>query len=203
MKVLSILLIFIGACMILAYGIIFLLGFAMSFDAPGSDTDPKAWVMRMGMFLPIILGIVLLVLAFLALRSGNYGRSVFYGIIIPIAGAAFWGYMFYDSSRAFKAYKQQEAKSTREAEMYPKQTYIRPSANGGTDTIIVWPDRIVAYRLFMGEGNPEWGGPLGDLNDGRDTLIYYDRQDTRLRRDELDQFVDRSGRRFSDVYSIK
>jgi hypothetical protein len=44
---------------------------------------------------------------------------------------------------------------------------------------------------------------LGDLNESRDTLIYYDHLRNELRRKELDQFADVQGRKITDFYVVK
>jgi len=73
----------------------------------------------------------------------------------------------------------------------------------GTDSIIVWPNGIVAYRLHIEGMENTWNGPLGDLNERRDTLTYDRRDDTRLRMEELYHFMDQDGRVFTNVYAVK
>ena len=100
-----------------------------------------------------------------------------------------------------KKYNEIREKELADERMYPKQTYLRDGENG-TDTILVFPNRIVAYRLNVGVAYP-YNGPLGDLNNSRDTLLYRERPDTKIRRDELSQFTDAEGRKFTDVYAVK
>jgi branched-subunit amino acid transport protein len=57
----------------------------MSFDSPGSVNDPKAWLMRVLMFLPILILLIALIWSFVAYSGGNYKRSVI--INSTLAGA--------------------------------------------------------------------------------------------------------------------
>jgi hypothetical protein len=199
MKVLSLLLMILVVLIIGLAGILYFFGFIMSFDAPGSADDPKAWWGRLMMFLPVIFCIVIEVLAIQALWSGRYGRSALFSGSLIVAAAAFWFYATFSSMATARAYRTELELEKEQAIKYPVQKFLR-DVEGGTDTIIVWPNRIVAYRLYIaGLGKP-WSGPLGDLNEGRDTLIYYEHVDTRLRRQELGAFYNMDGRRFTEVY---
>ena len=66
MKGLALILMFLTLLAIVGFGLFYLLGFAMSFDAPGSDKDPAAWGMRLLMFLPAIVFIIVLAFAWKA-----------------------------------------------------------------------------------------------------------------------------------------
>ena len=79
MKTLAILLMLLTIVMIVGFGLFFLLGFAMSFDAPGSTTDPKAWGMRLLIASPLLIFLVCLILAWKAYAGGYYGKSVLLG----------------------------------------------------------------------------------------------------------------------------
>jgi hypothetical protein len=81
MKTLAILLLLLTFLMMLGFGMFYLLGFAMSFDAPGSTSDPKAWGMRLLIFAPMIIFLVVLVMAWQAYAAGNYRKSVLLGIV--------------------------------------------------------------------------------------------------------------------------
>ena len=67
--------------------------------------------------------------------------------------------------------------------------------------MIVFPSRIVAYRLMNYNGYP-YNGPLGVLNESRTTIVYNNSTDTKLPFNELDQFVDENGRKLTEVYQI-
>jgi hypothetical protein len=104
-----------------------------------------------------------------------------------------------------KSMKQYNNTLAEEKEMeakYPKETYWRQTSLG-TDSIIVWPTGIVAYRLHVEGMENTWNGPLGDLSKDRSTITYDSRPDTRLTKEDLRQFADETGRKFTDVYVIK
>jgi len=191
----------ISVIALFGFGLMYLLGFAMSFDAPGSQSDPKAWGMRFLMFLPVLFLIVALVLSISAFSSGNYRRVVMINIIPIGICAAFIALLFISSFTSMTAYKATMAKEAQDAKLYPEQRFLR-NVEGGTDTIIVFPNRIVAYRKYQGTNIP-WAGPLGDLSDDRTTLKVIVNSDTKIYKEELDQFVDEQGRKFSDVYIIQ
>jgi ABC-type transport system involved in multi-copper enzyme maturation permease subunit len=199
MKITALLLIFLCVILLLGFGFMYLLGFAMSFDAPGSTSDPKAWGMRLLMFLPLLLIILALILAIIAFTSGNYKRSaIISSVLIGICGVLI-AFLLISSFTSLAKYKVQTTKEAADAIKYPIQKFLRP-VEGGTDTIIVFSDRIVAYRKYQGTNFP-WSGPLGDLNDSRDTMYYHESSDTKIAINELDQFVDKGGRKFTEVYS--
>lgn len=191
----------ISVIALFGFGLMYLLGFAMSFDAPGSQSDPKAWGMRFLMFLPVLFLIMALVLSISAFSSGNYRRVVMINIIPIGICAAFIALLFISSFTSMTAYKATMAKEAHDAKLFPEQRFLR-NVEGGTDTIIVFPNRIVAYRKYQGTDIP-WAGPLGDLSDDRTTLKVIVNSDTKIYKEELDQFVDEQGRKFSDVYIIQ
>jgi hypothetical protein len=201
-KVIALLFILLGVLLILGLGLFYLLGFAMSFDAPGSQSDPKAWLMRFLMFVPILVVIILLILAIVAYSKGYYRRSVILGSSYIIAFVGFFFFMMISSVGTTRRYQKQLAHEKEEELLYPKQKFFRQTSLG-TDTIIVFPNRLVAYRLNIQGMENIWGGPLGDLNESRDVVVYKESTDTRLKREELHQFVDEGGRRFTDVYQVK
>jgi ABC-type transport system involved in multi-copper enzyme maturation permease subunit len=200
MKTASILFMILGILMVLGFGFMYLLGFAMSFDAPGSTSDPAAWWMRFLMFLPILIMIGALIFAMIAFARGNYKQS-FIASVVPVGiFILIIGFMFISSFASMNKYKAQMAAEAEDARLYPVQKFLR-HVEGGTDTIIVFPNRIVAYRKYLGTNIP-WGGPLGDLNEKRDTIYYYSSHDTKIGMGELDQFTDENGRKFTDVFNI-
>ena len=73
----------------------------------------------------------------------------------------------------------------------------------GTDTIIVWPTGIVAYRLHVEGMENTWNGPLGDLSEDRKTITYDRRPDTKIAIEELYHFMDSEGRIFTNVYAVQ
>ena len=201
MKILAILLMLVTIVMMVGFGMFYLLGFAMSFDAPGSTTDPKAWGMRMLIFAPMIIFLVMLVLAWQAYAAGNFQKSALLGAVSPLICIALYAWMAITSMSSMKDYNAQVAKEKELEAKYPVEKYVR-TADGISDTIIVWPNGIVAYRLNIGMPYP-WNGPLGDLNEARDTLTYDRRDDTKLKIEELYHFMDEQGRIFTNVYAVK
>jgi hypothetical protein len=201
MKVIAILFMLLGLGLIVVLGFAYLLGFAMSFDAPGSDKDAGAWGMRFLIFLPILLFIVVLVFALKAFVGGHYARSVGIGSIFVVAIIAFGGYTYVTSSRSLKAYQKERAREEELTRLYPKEKYLRP-AGAVTDTIFVFPNGIVSYR-YLSAPNFPLSGPLGDLNESRDTIIYYRSPHNDIKIEELDAFVDEKGRKITDVYAVR
>lgn len=202
MKTLALLFMILGVVVMFFGGFMGLMGFAFAFDAPGSADDPSVWLIAILMFtLPILIPIVILIFSFLSYRKGNYGRAVLISAIFPLLIVGFTVLSVtstYFSMKEFNAQREQQAEDER---LYPKQTYLR-AGEYGADTILVFPDRIVAYRLNVGVEYP-YNGPLGDLNESRDTLLYRERPDTKLTREELSQFTDANGRKFTEVYAVK
>lgn len=201
MKILSILLMLLTIAMIVGFGLFYLLGFAMSFDAPGSTTDPKAWGMRLMLFAPVIVFLVCLILSWKSFAGGNYGKSVLLGMVAPVVCIALYAWMSITSMSSMKQYNDQVAKEEEMKAKYPVEKYMR-TADGVSDTIIVWPTGIVAYRLNIGMEFP-WNGPLGQLSEDRKTITYDRRPDTKLPIEELYHFMDTEGRIFTNVYAIK
>lgn len=187
--------------MIVGFGLFYLLGFAMSFDAPGSTTDPKAWGMRLMLFAPVIVFLVCLILSWKSFAGGNYGKSVLLGMVAPVVCIALYAWMSITSMSSMKQYNDQVAKEEEMKAKYPVEKYMR-TADGVSDTIIVWPTGIVAYRLNIGMEFP-WNGPLGQLSEDRKTITYDRRPDTKLPIEELYHFMDTEGRIFTNVYAIK
>jgi hypothetical protein len=201
MKTAALLLMILSVIVLFGFGFMYLLGFAMSFDAPNSGSDPKAWGMRLLMLLPLILIIVALIFSITAYASGNYRRVVIINMAPIGICAMLIGYMFISSMAGLVKYKAITAQEEREAKLYPEQRFLR-QVEGGTDTIIVFPSRIVAYRKYQGTDIP-WSGPLGDLNEARNTIKYISSTDTHIAKDELDQFINAQGRKLTDIYRIE
>ncbi len=202
MKVAAILFMILGIFLIIGVGMMSLFGFAMSFDAPGSEHDSQAWMMRILLFaLPLLVFIVLLVLAWMAFRSGNYVRAFW---ISSVFGIVIIGFVFVTFISSFITMGQMTVsnlETARDEKLYPIQNFLRP-VEGGADTIIVFPSRIVAYRLYTGDQN-RFGGPVGDLNEERNTITLDFDSDTRIKREDLSQFINGEGKRLTDVYGLK
>jgi hypothetical protein len=201
MKTVALLFMVLDVVILFGFGFMYLLGFAMSFDAPGSGADPKAWGMRLLLFLPLLLVFVALIFSILAFSRGNYRQSLFINLVPVGISIILMAWMTYTSFTATAKYKAEMVKDAKDAQLYPEQRFLRP-VEGGTDTIIVFPNRIVAYRKYVGTDMP-WGGPLGDLNEERNTIKYISRPDTKIAKEELDQFIDAEGRKLTDVYTIQ
>jgi len=202
MKTLSILLMLLTILMMLGFGMFYLLGFAMSFDAPGSTTDPKAWGMRLLIASPLLIFLVCLILSLKSYAAGHYSKSVILGLISPAICVVLYAWMMITSMSSLKDYNDQVAKDKEMEAKYPMQKYMRQTTLG-TDTIIVWPGGIVAYRLHIEGMANTWDGPLGDLSEDRKTITYDRRPDTKLQIEELYHFMDVKGQIFTNVYSIK
>jgi hypothetical protein len=202
MKTAALLLLIITLICILGAGLMYFFGFIMSFDAPGSDKDPKAWMMRFLIFVPVLAGVALLILGLLAYQAGHYKKALVLGSIYPILGVLFVMFLFITSFTATKKYQETRIKEAEEEKLYPRQTFLRVR-DIGTDTIIVWPNRIVAYRLHVPDLENTWNGPLGDLDESRKVLKFQYSSDTKLKPEELGEFMDESGRRFTDVYRVE
>ena len=202
MKTAALLLLIITFAFILGAGLMYFFGFIMSFDAPGSQTDPKGWMMRFMMFIPVAAGVALLIAGFVAFGAGHYKKALILGSIYPVLGVLFFLYLTITSMRATVKFQDTLKKEEQAAKDFPKQTFLR-KRDIGTDTIIVWPSRLVAYRLHVPEFENTWNGPLGDLNESRDAMKFHYSTDTRLKPEELGEFVDETGRRFTDVYTIE
>jgi len=200
MKIIAILLLVSGCLLIVGLSLLYFFGFIMSFDAPGSADDPKAWGMRLLFLLPLIVLIAALVLAFLAFQSGNYTRSVGIGSVFVIALLGIFvmmARMQSDGDRYLRELRQQELEDAK----HPVQQFIRPT-EGGADTIIVFSSRIVAYRVFDKTFNKTIGGPVGKLNKTRDTIRLDGFRGDYLKREEFELFVNESGEKFTTAFQF-
>lgn len=186
--------------LLIGFGFFYILGFAMSFDEPGSDKDPSAWMMRLLMFLPAVIMLAALIIAFISYSSGHYKRSVIISSIPIGMSAIFIAYMFISSFSTMAGIRKEQLTEAADARKYPVQKFLRP-VEGGADTVIVFPNRIVAYRLKEYNGYP-YAGPLGDLNEDRTAIRYNNSSDTKLPFEALDQFVDGEGRKLTEVYVV-
>ena len=201
MKVLALLLLALTLLVIVGFGFAYLLGFVMSFDAPGSDKDPDAWSFRILLLGPLVLFLSLFVLSIRAFSAGQYKRSAMMGAVSPVVGLGLFAAMSISSVASYRTYQKEEARQRELEKRYPVQRFTRP-ANGGTDTLIVWPSGIVAYRLYRGPDQPVWGGPFGDLSEDRSTILYKASSDNKLKPADLDQFLDENGRKVTELYQV-
>ena len=200
MKITAILLLILGCLLIVSMGFMYLFMFAFSFDAPGSDSDPKAWMYRLLFFLPVIGLIVALVLALTAFMSGNYARSANIGSVFGLALIAILILLAKTQADNNRILRQMQAQELEDAK-YPVQTFLRPTEHGA-DTIIVFPGRIVAYRVFDKNFNKPIGGPIGKLNQTRDTIQLEKNPEDFLKREDFEFFLDESGRKFSEAFQF-
>jgi hypothetical protein len=141
-----------GIGMMAAMGLAYLLGFAMSFDAPGSDTDPLAWLMRILIFMPIVILLVVLIFALRAFMARRYRQSMWIASIFPVSGIGLMIYMSLMSTNFMSAYTAEREREAEEARLYPKQKFFRP-VEGGADSIIVFSTTIPA---FAPSSIPRW-----------------------------------------------
>lgn len=198
MKIVAILLLILGCLLIVSMGFMYLFLFAFSFDAPGSDSDPSAWMYRLLFFLPVIGLIVALILALTAFMSGNYTRSANIGSVFVLALIAILVLLAKTQADNNRILRQMQAQELEDAK-YPVQTFLRPTERGA-DTIIVFPSRIVAYRVFNQTFNKTIGGPIGKLNQTRDTIQLEKNPEDFLKREEYEQFVNSDGKKFTEAY---
>ncbi|MFM9946419.1 MAG: hypothetical protein ACKV1O_00620 [Saprospiraceae bacterium] len=200
MKIIAILLLLLGSALIVGLGFMYLFLFAMSFDAPGSADDPKAWGMRLLFLLPVIGLIVALIFAFLAFQSGNYVRAVRIGSVFVIALLGLLAVIVksqMDNVRYVREMREQELEDAK----YPMQKFVRP-VDKGADTILVFPSRIVAYRIFDENNSIPIGGPVGQLNKTRDTIKLDNFPENHLKREDFEFFLDESGKKFSEAFQF-
>jgi|APTNR8051073442_1049403.scaffolds.fasta_scaffold01371_6 hypothetical protein len=201
MKIIAILLLILGCLLIVGMGFMYLFLFAFSFDAPGSDSDPKAWLYRSLFFLPVIGLIIALVLALTAFMSGNYARSANIGSLFGLALIAILILLAKTQADNNRILRQMQAQEIEDAK-YPIQTFLRPTEHGA-DTIIVFPSRVVAYRVFTKTFNKTIGGPIGELNKTRDTIQLEKNPEDFLKREEYEQFFNSDGKKFTEVFQFK
>jgi hypothetical protein len=202
MKTLSILLMIITVLAMAGFGIFYLLGFAMSFDVPGSTSDPKAWGMRLLLLAPMFIFLVLLILSWQSFSAGNYKKSVLLGLVTPAVCVGFYLWMMVASIGSMKKYNEGLIKEKELEVKYPVEKYTRTGPLG-TDTIIVWPNGLVAYRLNVEGMANTWNGPLGQLDAVRKVMTYERRPDTRIAIEELYHFMDEEKRIFTNVYGVQ
>lgn len=200
MKTLAIIFMILTFFLIVGFGFTYLLGFAMSFDAPGSDKDPSAWMMRLLMFLPGVILLAALIFAWISWAKGHYKRSVIISAVPLGMAAAFIVFTFISSFATMASFKATQLQEAADERKYPLQVFLRP-VEGSADTILVYPSRIVAYRLINYNGYP-YAGPLGDLNEDRTTIKYNSSSDTKIPFNELDQFVNGEGKKFTEIYNV-
>ncbi|NUO00192.1 MAG: hypothetical protein HUU01_06205 [Saprospiraceae bacterium] len=201
MKIISILLLVLGCLLVVGSGIMYLILFAYSFDAPGSESSSKAWGSRLLMFLPVLVLIVVLVLAFIAFFSGNYARATGFGALFVVALVAIFIFLIKNQADNNRKVREMRAQELEDAK-YPVQTFFRPTENG-TDTIIVFPSRIVAYRIFNKTFNKTIGGPIGTLNQTRDTILVEKDPGEFPRRQEFEQFINEEGKKITEVFQFR
>jgi hypothetical protein len=203
MKIIALLLLFLGVLLILAVAAMSVFLFAMAFDAPGSADKPGVWLGNSLIFLPLLLFIALLIYAFIAYQSGQYTRAVWLGSVFVAVAAGGWAWLRFTSLRAHRKLQEVQAREAEDARRYPTQRFLRPF-EGGADTILVFPSRIVAYRMPRRGDMPfAYSGPVGDLNEARDAIVIAPAFDGRIRREEFGEFVDEAGRRLTEVYAIR
>ncbi len=203
MKIIALLLLLLGALLILGVGALSILMFAMAFDAPGSGEKPGVWLFNVLIFLPLLLLVAVLIYAFMAYLSGNYTRSVWLGSVFVVVGVVCVTYFEISSIATLREYRASQAQAVEEARLHPVQQFVRPF-EGGADTIIVFPNHIVAYRMPMRGDMPfAYSGPVGDLNESRDAIVIDPVFDRRIGLDEFPEFVDEQGRKLTEVYVIR
>ncbi|MDZ4680901.1 MAG: hypothetical protein SH848_02850 [Saprospiraceae bacterium] len=201
MKIIAILLLLLGCALVVILGLIYFFLLIMSFDAPGSADAPGAWGMRLLFLLPLIGLIVAVVLSFSAIQAGNYVRSARIGLVFVVAIIGALAFLFLSQRDNDKYVNEMRAQELEDAK-HPVQQFFRPTEHG-TDTIIVFPDRIVAYRVFNETYNRTIGGPIGELNETRDAIRLNTLQEDFLKREEYEEFVNSAGKKFTETFFFK
>lgn len=199
MKPLALILLILGCVLVLVIGLVSLFIFAMSLGPSG--TANVGWGDRLLILLPIILLAPALFLAFIAFMAGNYSRSAKIGSVFAITlvgGLIFLSIEASKSARYVRELQQQEL----EYAQYPVQKFIRPTETGA-DTLIVFPSRVVAYRIFDPNRPFPLSGPLGELNKTRDTIQIDRRSEGDLKRGEFESFVNSAGEKFAEVFQFQ
>ena len=87
---------------------------------------------------PIVIFLSLFILSIRAYSAGQYKRSRPDGGCHPVIGLGLFGAMTLSSVASYKSYQKEEARQRELEKRYPVQRFTRP-AEGGTDTLIVWP----------------------------------------------------------------
>ena len=122
-------------------------------------------------------------------------------VAFPLLLLGFVIFSMWSGASAVPKLQKDQAQRAEEARLYPKQTFVR-EVPGGADTLIVFPDRMVASRKYDGLKYP-LGGLLGYLNEERTHIQLDTKPDPVIRREELSQFTDAGGRRFSDSFPVQ
>ncbi len=202
MKTLAILLMLLGVLLIAGLGLMSLLGFAMSFDAPGSAQNPLNWLISiLVIVLPFIVLTGILIFSWMAFHSGDYTRSALIGSVfgvIIIGTGMFVGISSYNTLHGIHNITVTDAQNVR---LYPIEKFFR-RVDKGVDTIIIFPNHIVSYR-FCPRGTYKATGSVGDLNMERNTITVNFDAGAKLNREELSQFIDEKGRKLTEAYSIR
>jgi len=202
MKVTALLLMILGIRLVVVLGLMAFFILIMVMGTPGSASRPEGLADLYWLFLPLLAFIAALVFAGQAYRAGNYARSIWFGSVFGLAVLSITVYLGKTSYSTMQEMRTTNAQTAEEERLYPRQKFLRP-VEGGADTIIVFPGRIVAYRLYV-EGGIPFAGPVGDLNEARDTIVVSDREFVeRVRREELSRFVDGEGRKLTDIFAIR
>lgn len=201
MKVLAVLLLIAGFVLLAFTVLLYFFGFIMSFDAPGSMHDGKAWLFRFAMFLPILALLGALIVSLHAFATKRYKRSVFIGLAYCVVAVGIMAAVSIQSFRSINEFNAKLAQEEADALLYPKEKYLR-QIRTQADTIFVFPNRRIHYRVSTAPG-PPMSGPMGDLNKTRDTIIYLREPHNKVEIHELDQFIDAYGRKLTDVYAVR
>jgi small-conductance mechanosensitive channel len=77
METLALTMLIITGLLIIPAGFLALFLFGMSFDAPGSGSDPKQWLARIGFIvIPFLIPVALLYFGYQAYQVSNYERVI-------------------------------------------------------------------------------------------------------------------------------
>lgn len=202
MKIIALLLIIFGVLFIAGFGVMWLLLFAMSFDAPGSVDNAGIWGIHLVVLLLFFGFILAVIYATKAYRNGNYARSMGFSSFFALVFLVIALFLGISSKETLQEIQASNTKAAEDVRLYPTEKFIR-RIEGGADTIIVFPSRIVAYRLYV-KGGYTFGCPVGDLNEARDTIFVNGKEfDEKIGRGGLSQFLDERGRKLTEVFIIK
>jgi hypothetical protein len=94
MKTLALLLLIGSAILMIPIGFMGLFTFGMSFDAPNSEADSKAWIARIGIFLVVALFGALVYFGYQAYQVENYQKTILFTapVVVAFVGFIAWSY---------------------------------------------------------------------------------------------------------------
>ena len=199
MKPLAIVLLILGCVLVAIFGFAAFVVLIMSFGSSAHTAQNGGSGLLI--LLPVMLLALALLLAFTAFMAGNYRRSARIGSVFAITLVGAILFLTLEGLKSAR-YVQKMQEQEREDAQYPVQKFIRPT-EWGADTLIVFPSRVVAYRMFDPNKSFPLSGPLGTLAKTRDTIQLDRFREDHLKREEWEGFVNSAGEKFTEVFQFK